>query len=272
MRNIPIEARIAIVMLLAVAIVLWAVLRPVKPRDVERIGFQDADAPLSMPKSGKLDHRFHFPSAWTLTEVPTAVRFDPPMGSAQGALTYNAQKFMEMNEDRGGQHLGDDINGIGGMNSDLGDAIFSVADGLVVYAGEPSEGWGNVVVVAHKTPDGRMLQSMYAHMDQIDVVLGSLVARGEKLGTNGTGNDHYPAHLHLEMRESRFIEIGGGYFDGPLNRIDPMATIAEFRNASVNKMNSSPLAHVLAKGDESLMEMEIHGVEKLFNRLNEKSD
>jgi murein DD-endopeptidase MepM/ murein hydrolase activator NlpD len=174
-----------------------------------------AEAPLSMPAKGEPDHRFHFLSAWQSAAIPTALRFDPPMGTEHGGLVYNAQKFWDMNEKRGGHHTGDDLNGIGGMNTDLGDPVFSVADGLVIYAGEPSPGWGKLVVVAHRTPDGRTLHSMYAHLHRINVSIGALVSRGGKIGTVGTANGYYPAHLHFEMRASDGVDIGAGYATHP---------------------------------------------------------
>lgn len=206
----------------------------------------DADAPLAMPVSGEPDHRFHFLSAWQTAQIPRALRFDPPLGSDHAGLVYNAQKFWEMNERRGGHHTGDDLNGIGGMNTDLGDPVFCAADGLVVYAGESSPGWGKIVVIAHQTPDGRTLQSMYAHLQRIDVTSGALVARGGKVGTVGTANGYYPAHLHFEMRASDGVDIGAGYAMFPLNRLDPAATLAALRNAGADELTPSPLARLLA--------------------------
>jgi len=200
-----------------------------------------ADAPLEMPRVGEVDHRFHFLSAWQSVQIPEALRFDPPLGSDHAGLVYNAQKFWEMNERRGGHHTGDDLNGIGGMNTDLGDPVFSTADGLVIYAGEPSPGWGKLVVIAHTAMDGRPLQSMYAHLNRIDVVLGSLVARGGKVGTVGTANGYYPAHLHFEMRTSDGVDIGAGYAMFPLNRLDPTATISTLRNSGEDELSPAPL-------------------------------
>ena len=194
-------------------------------------GRQDAGAALEMPVSGEPDLRLHFLSAWQAARIPRAARFDPPLGSEQGALVYNAQKFFEMNDSRGGHHTGDDLNGIGGANTDLGDPVFAVADGLVVFAGEPSPDWGKVVVIAHLAPDGTPMQSMVAHLDRIDAKQDALVWRGEKIGTVGTAGGRYPAHLHFEMLASDGIDLGAGYALAPLNRLDPAATIEKFRNS-----------------------------------------
>ncbi|MEX1115619.1 MAG: M23 family metallopeptidase [Akkermansiaceae bacterium] len=206
---------------------------------------QDADFPLSMPATGDPDHRFQFLSAWQTASIPLATRFDPPLGSEHGGLVYNAQKFWEMNEKRGGHHTGDDLNGIGGMNTDLGDPIFSTADGLVIYAGEPSSGWGKLVVIAHTAPDGRPLHSIYAHLNQIEVAIGSLVARGAKVGTVGTANGYYPAHLHFEIRVSDGVDIGAGYAMFPLNRLDPIGTVNSLRNSAPDDLTPAPLSKLL---------------------------
>ena len=243
-----------------VGLVLWRIER--RPPPV-RIGFQDADAPLGMPPAGKPDHRFDVISAWQTAQIPLALRFDPPLGSEHGGLAYNAQKFWEMNEKRGGRHTGDDLNGIGGMDSDLGDPVFCVADGLVLYTGEPSPGWGKLVVVAHRTADGRTLHSMYAHLDRIDVARGSLLARGGQLGTVGTANGYYPAHLHFEMRASDGVDIGAGYAMYPFNRLDPLATVESLRDAPAEDLAPSPLACALRTGSAPWTTLEIRGAERM---------
>jgi hypothetical protein len=205
----------------------------------------DADSPLSMPVQGTLDHRFQFLSAWQSAQIPMARRFDPPLGSEHAGLVYNAQKFWDMNEKRHGHHSGDDLNGIGGMDTDLGDPIFSTADGLVLCAGDFAGGWGNLVVVAHTAPDGRRLHAMYAHLDRIDVAVGDLIPRGGRIGTVGTANGYYPAHLHFEIRASDNVDVGAGYGMNPLNRLDPAAVIAALRNATASDLSSSPLHKML---------------------------
>ncbi len=247
----------------ACGIVAWVILKSGKPAAVQlRIGYQDADYSLLMPANGEVDHRFQFPSAWQTAVIPRALRFDPPMGTEHGGSAYNAQKYWEMNEKRGGLHTGDDLNGIGGMNTDLGDPVFAIANGLVLYAGEPSPGWGKMVVVAHKTSDSKTLHSMYAHLDRIDVAPGALIPRGGKLGTVGTANGYYPAHLHFEMRTSDHVDIGGGYLSVSLNHLDPSATVASLRNAAPDDLAPSPLALALANKVVPWTSPEIKGTEK----------
>lgn len=236
-----------LVLLLAAGLLVWVLWRAGKSPGTQGggLGIQAADAPLCLPNQGEVDMRFGFSSAWQRAQIPQAARFDPPLGTDHGGLTYNAQQFWEMNEARGGRHLGDDLNGIGGMNTDLGDPVLAIADGLVIYAGDPSPGWGNVVVLAHHAPDGRVLQSMCAHLDRIEVVPGALVARGMRLGTVGTAHGNYPAHLHFEMRAGDEVVIAGGYALQPLNRLDPSATVAALHHASPADRAPSILARML---------------------------
>ncbi|MCW1921963.1 M23 family metallopeptidase [Luteolibacter arcticus] len=226
-------------------IAMWQDRPPVVPPIEALTGFQDADAPLLLPSDGQPRFRLHQFSAWQLVEIPAATRFESPLGSEHGALTCNDQKFWELNAERGGHHTGDDLNGIGGGNSDLGDPVFATADGLVSFVGEPSPGSGKTIIVAHRDREGRLLESMYAHLDRIDVVAGALVARGAKIGTVGTANGYYPAHLHFEMRRGDGIDVGSGYSMLPLNRLDPAKTIAELAGSAPDELSPSPLAAAL---------------------------
>lgn len=263
MRKPPFIVMLILTLAVAGGIVAWVTWKSGKPAAVQpRIGYQDADSPLLMPVSGEIDHRFQFPSAWQTAVIPRALRFDPPMGSEHGGFAYNAQKYWEMNEKRGGHHTGDDLNGIGGMNTDLGDPVFATANGLVIYTGEPAPGWGKLVVIAHKTSDGKTLHSMYAHLDRITVATGALISRGGKLGKVGTANGYYPAHLHFEMRASDHVDIGGGYLSVSLNHLDPSATVRSLRNTAPDDLSPSPLSVALSSGDAPWTSLEILGSEK----------
>jgi len=166
------------------------------------------------------------------------------MGTSHGGFTYNAQKFNAENAKRG-FHLGDDINGIRGKNSDEGDAIYAAGNGLVIYAGKPSEGWGRVVVLAHRLRDGRLVQTLYAHLKLSFVTQGQIVGRGQKLGTVGTAGGNYFAHLHYEIRESRGVVIGGGYSKSISNGgelLDPTAFVDAYNKRDDVEIRPSALS------------------------------
>lgn len=191
----------------------------------------DADIPReTMPES--LLGGLILLSAEQLARVPYTDGFQWPCGTPEGAMMYDAQPFGSPNELRGGHHTGADLNGIGGNNSDLGVPVRAAARGLVIYSGVPSEHWGNVIVLAHRLPGtNRIIQTLYAHLDERDrnAIVGQTVARGDTLGTIGTANGHYLAHLHFEAIESRCTEAGmPGYAkQGTMNRLDPMALLRE---------------------------------------------
>ena len=88
---------------------------------------------------------------------------------------------------------------------------------------------------------------MYAHLNRIDVVPGVLVSRGGKVGTVGTANGYYPAHLHFEIRASDGVDIGAGYAAIPLNRLDPVGIVNSLRNAADDDLANSPLGFALTK-------------------------
>lgn len=186
-----------------------------------------------------LDPAFIRLSPAEIASLPVAVRWDAPLGSEHGALTYNAQPF------RVTRHLGDDLNGIGGYNSDLGDPVYAAAAGRVVFAGVPGTGWGNMVILAHRvwnTESGQLevVQSMYAHLDKVLIKYGQTLHRGEQLGTVGTGGGLYWAHLHFEIRQGPYINPSVGYADSPLNRLSPEHFVAAHRGAPEKLLNPAP--------------------------------
>ena len=119
--------------------------------------------------------------------VPLADGFDFPVGKPD-AEGYYKSRGLRLRTPR---HMGEDWNGVGGGNSDLGDPVYTVGHGLVTYASDARGRWGKVVIVRHAFRDpgsGKVLccQTLYAHLDRIDVQLGQLVRRGDQIGTIGT--------------------------------------------------------------------------------------
>jgi murein DD-endopeptidase MepM/ murein hydrolase activator NlpD len=129
--------------------------------------------------------------------------FDFPVGRPNGNGYHRSRGF------RAYGHLGDDWNGNGGGDTDLGDPVYAIANGVVVFAQNFGHGWGNVVIVRHVYEERggqKFVDSLYGHLDRIGVRFGQMLKRGAVLGTIGTGGGLYPAHLHLELRKD--IRVG----------------------------------------------------------------
>lgn len=141
--------------------------------------------------------------------VPLADGFDFPVGKPDGKGYYKSRGLRLATP----RHLGEDWNGIGGGNSDLGDPVYSVGHGLVTYAADARGRWGKVVIVRHafrepKTKKVLCCQTLYSHLDRIDVELGQLVKRGDQVGTIGTNRGMFPAHLHAELHFNVLVNCG----------------------------------------------------------------
>ena len=155
--------------------------------------------------------------------IPACDGFDFPVGAPDAEGYYDAQKFGE------NDHLGNDWNGLGGNDTDLGDPVFAASSGVVIEAVDHGGGWGNVVRVQH--PCG--VESLYAHLDVIGVDVGQVVRRGQQIGTIGTANGVYRAHLHFELRE-RPLPLGEGYSKFHSGHLDPTEYINAHRPSRVS--------------------------------------
>ena len=163
--------------------------------------------------------------------APEVDGFQWPCGAPTGAMIYDAQPFGAMNEKRHGHHTGKDLNGIGGQNTDLGEPVCAAGRGLVVYSGMPSDEWGHVVVLAHRIPGEKVIvQTLYAHLNTREARVGQLVDRGQRIGTIGTANGKYLAHLHFETIRSLSTEAGmrGYHPSGVMNRMNPTELIRNY--------------------------------------------
>ena len=227
------------VVVTAILMIVFLVYR--SPTDENNQTESDAVSParnglLFPSESALFDPAFAVLSPMEMVSAPQAVRFDAPLGSPHGAMAYNAQPFLT------DQHLGDDLNGIGGWDSDLGDPVYAASDGVVFYAGWPSDGWGNVITLLHELPDGRMIETFYGHLDVIRVPVGKQVRRGDVIGTVGTANGRYLAHLHFEIRRFPSLDIGAGYADHPMGRMSGELSLVKWRNCPDDLLAGPPNA------------------------------
>ena len=141
--------------------------------------------------------------------VPLADGFDYPVGKPDGVGYYKSRGLRLASP----RHMGEDWNGNGGGNSDLGDPVYTIGTGLVTYAADARGRWGNVVIVRHafrEPKTGKVLccQTLYGHLDRIDVTLGQIVQRGDQIGTIGTNRGMFPAHLHSELHYNVLVNCG----------------------------------------------------------------
>jgi hypothetical protein len=144
----------------------------------------------------------------------------------------------------GKYHLGEDWNGNGGGDTDIGLPVYATANGVVTYVGDPKEtnnigGWGNldVVIIEHVLPTaehGWGVASLYGHLQNVSVHQGQNVDKGQKIGEIGDftpdpGKQDQSAHLHFELRSDETIGVGIGYSatPKPSGYLDPTKFITE---------------------------------------------
>ncbi|MFL5728959.1 MAG: peptidoglycan DD-metalloendopeptidase family protein [Cytophagaceae bacterium] len=153
--------------------------------------------------------------------------FDFPVGNEEGkgsytslttGLTYDSWYVaVKMGQEYPlGIHTGEDWNGSGGGNTDLGQPVYSTAKGKVVFAAECPSPWGNVVVIEHHcliNTEVKTVFSQYAHLKEIIVKKGDLVSRRQKIGFIGQGNNkEHAAHLHFEIRKESMREMSPDFW------------------------------------------------------------
>lgn len=141
-------------------------------------------------------------SALEMVDLPLADGFDLPVGK-------NGKNYYKARGVRPNGHLGEDWNGTGGGDTDLGDPIYSAADGIVTFAQDYRLGWGNVVIIRSaylENGDTRYVDSLYGHLLDFTVHVGQKIDRGQQIARMGSNRGMYPAHLHFEMRKN--INVG----------------------------------------------------------------
>ncbi len=157
--------------------------------------------------------------------------FDFPVGKPN-ADGYFKARGLRLREP---QHFGEDWNGRGGGDTDLGDPVYAVADGIVTFAHNVHVGWGNVILTRHAYRDSatgqvKFIDTLNGHLNEILVKEGQVIKRGMKIGTIGNNFGMYPAHLHFEMRNNIHIGMQRNSFPADMvNWADPTTFINAHR-------------------------------------------
>ena len=178
-------------------------------------------------------HLFSSVSFSDYAELPLASGFDFPVGPPAGTGYYKARGFWPNG------HVGEDWNGKGGGNTDLGDPVYSIGDGIVVQSRDVRRGWGNVIIIRHvfmdKNSSVKIMDSLYAHLDSRNVVLNQIVKRGQRIGAIGNNRGMYLAHLHFETRKNLSIGMHRSSFAKTYsNYYSPTSFIRSYRNCEQN--------------------------------------
>lgn len=159
--------------------------------------------------------------------VRLADGFDCPVGKDATKKYYKARGY------RPNGHLGEDWNGAGGGDTDLGDPVHATAHGLVLFARDYHVGWGNVVIIRHAYMEGsevKYVDSLYGHLHEIMVAENQQVARGQLIGSIGNNRGMYDAHLHFEMRKDLRVGMYRSSFPRDFSVYwDPTSFIAAHR-------------------------------------------
>lgn len=182
--------------------------------------------------------------------VSVADGFQLPVGNGTGEGYYVYRGYSP------NAHQGEDWNGKGGGNTDLGDPVYATADGVVVYSEDYRRSWGNLVIVRHayRGTDGaiQFADSLYAHLHARSVRLYQMVKRGQQVGTIGTAHGLYAAHLHFEIRKN--LKIGPhqrSYARDYSNYFSPRQFIAAKRQLTGGDTAQVPVDTFLGQGSET---------------------
>lgn len=209
--------------------------------------------------------------SWMQVDYPVANGFDLPVGDRDGGGRYQApdgrtHRGFKISTDFGEQyslgiHPGEDYNGRGGGNSDLGQPVRSIGAGRVVFARAAGGPWGNIVMVEHTFYENhikRVVVSSYAHLGKISVAKGQTIRRRQQLGTIGQDPERtYFSHLHLEIRSD--LTLPATYWPSTHNRdlawiqahyLSPTAFIKARRDLPVPQ--AAPTLVVVDQGSRAL--------------------
>ena len=101
------------------------------------------------------------------------------------------------------------------FSANIGTPIYATGNGTVTKAGWQS-GYGRVVVINH----GYGYETLYAHMNKINVRVGQKVTRGEVIGEVGNTGKSTGPHLHYEVHVKGRVVNPVNYYFMDLNAED----------------------------------------------------
>lgn len=179
----------------------------------------------------------------------TADGFDAPIGTEAERREsklwpghwQDSNGFLNRYFDSAGKlayHTGADLNlNVPRWNMDRGAPVYTVASGVVTWAGRVGDYWHNIIIVKHDPlADGTVVYSRYAHVENMLVRTGDRVRRGQQIcvvGKSGGASGNY--HLHFDISPTDVLLEHPGHWPGAdqagvrKHYVDPLQFIRERR-------------------------------------------
>jgi len=79
-----------------------------------------------------------------------------------------------------------------------GNPVFAVKSGKVVYTGNEIQAFGNLILIKH----GNNKTTAYAHLENVKVVKGEVVKKGQIIASVGSSGKVSTPQLHFEIRDT----------------------------------------------------------------------
>jgi murein DD-endopeptidase MepM/ murein hydrolase activator NlpD len=192
-------------------------------------------------------------------------RFDAPVGSQSerdGSIGQNGSSSIIfgnwmisnpfLTSNALGYEPGMDLSLALDPNADLGEPVYAIGDGEVVFAGFVPDSWGGLVVIAHpnalvRLPDGNQriqtVFSRYSALSEKEIMVepGESVSRGQQIGTIGlTPGTTSGSHLHFDIIYSDIANSLPRYWpeskdDVIANFVDPLQFLIDNHNPFVGE-------------------------------------
>ncbi len=141
--------------------------------------------------------------------MPIAIAFDSPVGTlAERRGTelppgdwYSSNGYANYYQLKPGvmaYHTGCDLLFWPGGGAH--EPIYAIANGVVTFAQRIANStWGNLIVIRHDMNDGSAVYSRYGHVENMLVVPGSRVMRGQQIASEGNAFGQFAYHLHFDI-------------------------------------------------------------------------
>lgn len=119
---------------------------------------------------------------------PTAGRVTSPFGQRVHPVTKKTSMHKGVDIAKPGRH-----------------DVVAAADGVVIRTVKDAGYWGyGLTVIVRHSNMGTPFETLYAHLDAVNVVVGQRVKQGQKIGLQGNTGTSTGQHLHFEVHRPAY--------------------------------------------------------------------